>query len=76
MADETSTITIKKSTKTRLESLKGKKDWNTFLEEMYAEKRKKNGVRSLAKLRELLNDRDLDRISATSKKFRRNFKLR
>lgn len=75
MADETSTITLKKSTKERLESLKGSKDWNTFLEEMYVQKRKKEGMNSLAKLRELLDDKDLERIEASSKKFRKEFKL-
>ncbi len=75
MAEETSTITLKRSTKERLESLKGSRDWNTFLEELYAQKRKKEGMSSLAKLRELLNDKDLDRIQASSKKFRKEFKL-
>ena len=74
--DESSTtITLKKSTKERLESLKGKKDWNTFLEELYAQKRRKKGTDSLAELRELLDDRDLDRIAASSKRFRKEFKL-
>ena len=75
MADETSTITLKKSTKERLETLKGERDWNTFLEELYAQKRKKEGTTSLAKLRDLLDDKDLERIGASSKKFRKEFKL-
>ncbi|MGI0081478.1 MAG: antitoxin VapB family protein [Nitrososphaerales archaeon] len=75
MAKETSTITLKRSTKERLESLKGESDWNTFLEELYLQKRKKKGMNSLAKLRELLDDKDLDRIEASSKKFRKEFKL-
>jgi hypothetical protein len=77
MSDKTATtsITLKKSTKERLESLKGKKDWNTFLEELYSQKRKREGMNSLAELRELLDDRDLDRIAASSRKFRREFKL-
>ncbi len=76
MAEETSTITLKRSTKERLESLKGKRDWNTFLEELYLQERKKAGTNSLAKLRELLDDNDLDRIEASSKKFRKEFRLR
>lgn len=77
MADEASTtITLKRSTKERLESLKGDRDWDTFLEELYAQKRRKEGTNSLAKLRVLLDDRDLDRIAASSKKFRKEFKLR
>ena len=75
MAEETSTITLKRSTKEKLESLKGERDWNTFLEELYTQKRKKEGTNSLAKLRELLDDNDLDRIEASSKKFRKGFKL-
>lgn len=75
MTDETSTITLRKSTKSRLESLKGERDWNSFLEELYSQKRKKDGMNSLAKLRELLDDKDLDRILASSKKFRKEFKL-
>jgi predicted CopG family antitoxin len=75
MAEATSTITLKKSTKERLESLKGERDWNTFLEELYFQKRKKEGMNSLTKLRELLDDKDLDRIEASSKKFRKEFKL-
>ncbi len=59
-----------------MESLKGERDWNTFLEELYAKERKKEGMNSLAKLRELLDDKDLDRIEASSKKFRKEFKLR
>jgi hypothetical protein len=31
--------TIHKSTKTRLRSIKGKKDWETFLEELYFDRR-------------------------------------
>ncbi len=76
MTGETSTITLKRSTKERLESLKGERDWNTFLEELYAQKRRKEGMNSLAKLRELLDDKDLERIEASSKKFRKEFKLR
>ena len=75
MTEETSTITLKRSTKERLESLKGERDWNTFLEELYAQKRKKESMNSLARLRELLDDKDLDRIEASSKKFRKEFKL-
>jgi hypothetical protein len=75
MAEETSTITLKKSTKERLESLKGARDWNTFLEDLYLQKRKKEGMNSLAKLRELLDDKDLDKIQASSRKFKKEFKL-
>jgi hypothetical protein len=39
-------------------------------------KRKKDGMNSLAKMRELLDDKDLDKILASSKKFRKEFKLR
>ncbi len=38
-------------------------------------KRNKESVNSLAKLRELLDDKDLDRIETPSKKFRKGFKL-
>lgn len=60
----------------RLESLKGESDWNTFLEELYAQKRKRESMHSLARLRELLDDKDLDRIAASSKKFRKEFRIR
>ena len=72
---ESSTITLRRSTKSRLESIKGKKDWNSFLEELYLERRGRKGKNSLAKLRELLDDEDLDRISAASKKFRKEFRF-
>ena len=75
MADET-TITLKKSTKERLESIKGEKDWNAFLEELYLQKRRSKGRTSMTKLRELLDDKDLDRITESSKKFRKEFKIR
>ena len=73
--EETTTITIRKSTKSRLRSIKGKKDWNSLLEELYLEKRGRKGKDSMAKLRKLLDDEDLDRIVATSKKFRKEFRF-
>jgi hypothetical protein len=78
--EETSTIKLRKSTKSRLESIKGKKDWSTFLEELYLENRNrrmssKEKGSPVSELRELLDDEDLDRILATSKKFRRGFQL-
>jgi hypothetical protein len=76
MSEESSTITLKRSTKERLESLKGERDWNTFLEELYVQRRKKEGTSSLAKLRELLNEKDLGRIEASSRKLRKELKLR
>jgi predicted CopG family antitoxin len=76
MVEGTSTITLKRSIKERLESLKGERDWNTFLEDLYVQKRKKESLNSLSRLRELLDDKDLDRIEASSKKFRKEFKLR
>ena len=77
MADETSTtITLKKSTKNRLAALKGERDWNSFLEELYLQKRKKEGTDSLAKMRELLDNEDLDKILSSSRRFRKEFKLR
>ena len=72
---ETTTITIRKSTKSRLQSIKGKKDWDSLLEELYLEKRGKKGKNSLTKLRALLDDEDLDRIAASTKKFRKEFRL-
>jgi predicted CopG family antitoxin len=72
---ETSTITLRKSTKARLESMKGKKDWDSFLEELYLQIRKREGINSIAKLRKLLTDEDLEQISKSSKKFRKEFRL-
>ena len=74
-ARETSTITLKKSTKARLESIKGEMDWDSFFEGLCFQKRKKRGVDSLTKLRKLLDDKDLERISKSSKKFRKEFRL-
>lgn len=74
MADET-TITLRRSMKERLESIKGEKDWNTFLEELYLQKRRSKGRNSLTKLRELLDDREIDRITESSKRFRKEFKI-
>jgi len=71
--EKTSTITLRRSTKSHLESIKGKKDWSSFLEELYLETRSRRGKRSIAKLREVLDDEDLDKILSTSKKFRREF---
>ncbi len=74
-SEETTTITIRKSTKSRLKSIKGKKDWNSLLEELYLEKRGREGKDSLSKLRALLDDEDLNRIIATSKKFRKGLRF-
>ena len=74
-SNETSTITVHKSTKTRLESLKGKRDWDSFLEELYFDRRSRQGRKSLAKLRDLLDDEDLEKITAGSKRFRKEFRL-
>ena len=73
MSEASTSITLRKTTKSHLESLKGKKDWSTFLEEIYLEKKSKKNKNSMAKLRELLNDDDLDKIAVASKKFRKEF---
>jgi hypothetical protein len=73
--EETSTITLRRITKSHLQSIKGKKDWSSFLEELYLERRNKRGKSSLTKLRELLDDDDLDGILSESKKFRKGFQL-
>jgi predicted CopG family antitoxin len=76
MSNETSTITLRKTTKNRLETLKGDRDWDSFLEELYIEKRKRDARNSLAKMRELLDEKDLDNMISSSKKFRREFRFR
>jgi predicted CopG family antitoxin len=70
------TITLRKSTKYHLAALKGEKDWDSFLEEIYQQKRKKEGISSLSKMRELLDEEDLNKILISSRKFRKEFKLR
>ncbi len=75
MSEESTSITLRKSTKSHLQSLKGKKNWSTFLEEVYMEKKNKRDKNSMAKLRELLSDDDLDKIATSSKKFRKEFRL-
>jgi hypothetical protein len=41
MSNDSTTITLKKSTKSRLETLKGERDWDSFLEELYVQKKRK-----------------------------------
>jgi len=76
MPHETSTtLTLKRSKKKRLESLKGKRVGIRSLRNSTHKREVKSAMNSLSELRELLDDKDLDRIAAPSKKFRKEFKL-
>jgi len=54
------TITIKNTTKTLLEKLKGNRSWDEFLLEVYYLLIKKEKINAIRKLRELVQDEDLD----------------
>ena len=71
-----STISVPEEVKATLEKDKGDRDWGEFLLELY--NTAKDGRRRLAfaKLVDMLDEDDLNRIERSSEEFRREFKLR
>ncbi len=70
------TISVPVEVKKKLEEMKGEKEWGEFLLETCTEGQNIKSKKSLAELRKLLTDEDLEAIRESSKEFRENFKLR
>jgi predicted CopG family antitoxin len=70
------TISVPIEVKTRLEKVKGEREWGEFLLEMCTEGQALKGKKAFEELRQLLSKEDLKAIRESSNEFRENFKLR
>jgi len=70
------TISVPVEVKTRLEKIKGDKEWGEFLMEMCNEGQRLKGKEAFEELRELLTKDDREIIRRSSREFRENFILR
>ena len=61
---ERTTITISKRTKQLLETIKGDKDWDEFLFDIYKILRMQRKLKALKELRKLITDEDLKELES------------
>lgn len=67
------TISIPEEVKSRLEKIKGDREWGDFLLCLMETAEEAKRQRSYKKLRELLTDEDIENIRDSSKRFRKEF---
>jgi hypothetical protein len=70
------TISVIKEVKDLLERDKGRRDWSSYLLELYRKVKEAEAESSFNELRKLLSREDLERILESSREFRERFKLR
>lgn len=70
------TISVTKEVKDLLERDKGRRDWSSYLLELYRKVKEAEAESSFNELRKLLSREDLERILESSREFRERFKLR
>jgi hypothetical protein len=70
------TISVVKEVKDLLERDKGRRDWSSYLLELYRKVKEAEAESSFNELRKLLSREDLERILESSREFRERFKLR
>ena len=70
------TISVLREVKKLLEREKGGRGWSEFLLELYKEAKTARTRMAFEELRQLLSEEDLERMSESSRGFRRGFKLR
>jgi len=70
------TISVLREVKKLLEGEKGDRGWSEFLLELYREAKTARARTAFEELRRLLSEEDLERMSESSREFRRGFKLR
>jgi hypothetical protein len=70
------TISVTKEVKDLLERDKGRRDWSSYLLELYRKVKEAEAEYSFNELRKLLSREDLERILESSREFRERFKLR
>jgi len=70
------TISVLREVKDLLEREKGDRGWSEFLLELYREAKTARARTAFEELRQLLSEEDLERMSESSREFRRGFKLR
>ena len=70
------TISVLREVKELLEGEKGDRGWSEFLLELYREAKTARARTAFEELRRLLSEEDLERMSESSREFRRGFKLR
>lgn len=67
------TISVPEAVKSRLEKLKGNREWGEYLIWLVETVEEAKRQRSYKKLRDLLNDEDIENIRDSSKRFREEF---
>ncbi len=70
------TISVPVEVKTKLEKVKGDREWGEFLLDMCNERQHLKGKRAFEELRQLLTREERESIQESSMEFRENFKLR
>ncbi len=75
-AEKLSSIPVKKSTKRLLESAKDSKSWDDLLFQLYEEWRSKRGANAVGRLRKLLGEEEVNSMLESSRRFRKELKLR
>jgi len=70
------TITIKSRTKFLLEKLKGNKSWDEFLLEIYHFIMRSEKIKALNKLREIVNNEDLEFLEKNLEEVRVKWKFK
>jgi len=70
------TISVIKEVKDLLERDKGRRDWSSYLLELYRKVKEAEAESSFNELRKLLSREDLERILESSREFRERLKLR
>lgn len=70
------TISVPENVKNALEDEKGEKEWGDFLISILNEAREARRMRAAQRLREILTDKDLERMREASREFKESFELR
>ena len=71
-----STISLPKKIKEILDKDRGGMDWGEYLLRLYTEAKEKRRREAFEKLRSILSEEDLERISEEYEKFRKEFSFR
>ena len=70
------TISVPKQIKELLEKGKGNLDWGDYLSLLYKEYDRSRRVNSFNRLKNLLSEKEVERIKEEAREFRRQFRLR
>ena len=71
-----STISIPEEVKRILERAKGDRSWGEYLLQLYMERTQERRRRAFEEMRELLSERELEKMEESMRRFREEFRLR